>query len=218
MSCRLFLFDLDGTVADTAPDLVRAANLVRTVRGLDPLPDSILRPMASRGAPGLIGTCFGIQKTDPSFPALRDEFLRNYEAGMTVDSRPFPGILEMLAELRAAGIRTGIVTNKYTHLARKLAAGLDLSSRFDIILGSDADRCAMKPAPDSLLTAAEALGIAPADALYAGDDPRDVQAAHASGMPCAAVRWGYLASDPETWDADIVVSEPRELAVWALSR
>ncbi|MGN1150424.1 MAG: HAD family hydrolase, partial [Sutterella sp.] len=77
MSCRLFLFDLDGTIADTAPDLVRAANLVRTVRGLDPLPDTILRPMASRGAPGLIGTCFGIQKTDPAFPALRDEFLRN---------------------------------------------------------------------------------------------------------------------------------------------
>lgn len=217
MPAKLFLFDLDGTLIDTAPDLVHAANLVRTVRGLPALPFEEMRPLASRGAPGLIGHAFNITKTDERFPALRDEFLENYRQSMTALSRPFDGIIPMLDTLRAAGIKVGIVTNKYERLALALVHGLHLTSHFDIILGSDSYGCAMKPAPDSFFTAAKKLGISLSETLYAGDDPRDVDGAHAAGIPCAAVRWGYLPSNPDTWRAEFVADTPHQLVTWALA-
>ena len=186
MTIRLFLFDLDGTLVDTAPDLALAVNMVRTARGIAPLPEEELRPYASRGAPGLLGKAMGIGRDDPAFLALRTEFLDNYAAHMTDRSRPFEGVPVMLEALRAAGIRTGVVTNKVEHLALRLTDNLGLDGQLDVVLGSDSEGCAMKPAPDSLLTAARLTGVHVTDILYAGDDPRDVAAAHAAGMPCAA--------------------------------
>lgn len=216
MACKLFLFDLDGTVVDTAPDLAEAANAVRTARGIAPLPIEDLRPFASRGAPGLLGKAMGVKKTDADFPALRDEFLANYALGMTVRSAMFEGVGEMLGGLRKAGIRIGIVTNKYEHLALKLVEGLGIAERFDIVLGSDSEGCAMKPAPDSLLRAAALLDVPVSEILYAGDDPRDIEAAHRAGMPAAACRWGYWSVSPDECGADIVATHPSELVDWAL--
>ena len=159
MTIRLFLFDLDGTLVDTAPDLALAVNMVRTARGIAPLPEEELRPYASRGAPGLLGKAMGIGRDDPAFLALRTEFLDNYAAHMTDRSRPFEGVPVMLEALRAAGIRTGVVTNKVEHLALRLTDNLGLDGQLDVVLGSDSEGCAMKPAPDSLLTAARLTGV-----------------------------------------------------------
>ena len=146
MTIRLFLFDLDGTLVDTAPDLALAVNMVRTARGIAPLPEEELRPYASRGAPGLLGKAMGIGRDDPAFLALRTEFLDNYAAHMTDRSRPFEGVPVMLEALRAAGIRTGVVTNKVEHLALRLTDNLGLDGQLDVVLGSDSEGCAMKAA------------------------------------------------------------------------
>lgn len=215
MTARLFLFDLDGTLIDTAPDLALAVNMVRTARGIAPLPEAELRPFASKGAPGLLRKAMNITQDDPDFPILRTEFLDNYAAHIADRSRAFEGVTTMLDALRAAGIRTGIVTNKVEHLAIRLTSALGVDHKLDIVLGSDSKGCAMKPAPDSLITAARMLGIPTIQTLYAGDDPRDVQAAHAAGMPCAACAWGYALTPPETWDADFVAHTPADLATWA---
>ena len=215
MTARLFLFDLDGTLVDTAPDLALAVNMVRTARGMVPLPEPELRPFASKGAPGLLRKAMNITQDDPDFPILRTEFLDNYAAHMADRSRAFEDVTTMLDALRAAGIRTGIVTNKVEHLAIRLTSALGLNHKLDIVLGSDSKGCAMKPAPDSLSTAARMLGIPTDQTLYAGDDPRDVQAAHAAGMPCAACAWGYALTPPETWNADFVAHSPADLAAWA---
>ncbi len=216
MTIRLFLFDLDGTLVDTAPDLALAVNMVRTARSIPPLSEEDLRPYASKGAPGLLGKAMGIDRNDSEFPSLRKEFLDNYAAHMTDRSRPFDGIEAMLDALRTAGIRTGVVTNKVEHLAIRLTGDLGLGTKLDIVLGSDSPGCAMKPAPDSLLTAARQLDIPVTDILYAGDDPRDVAAAHAAGMPCAACAWGYALTPPETWNADFVAQTPADIFTWAM--
>ena len=215
MTVRVFLFDLDGTLVDTAPDLVRATNLVRTDRGLPALPDKVLRPMASKGAPGLIETAFSITPEDSDFPALKREFLTNYQRDLAQASLPFDGITDLLDQLRAQGMMTGIFTNKYIELADSLIDRLHLRRYFDLILGSNSEGCAMKPAPDAFFRAAELLNVPPQEMLYAGDDPRDVIAAHAAGLRCAAVRWGYLDSDPKTWNADFIADTPQDLLNWA---
>lgn len=216
MRYQTFLFDLDGTLVDTAPDLAAAANRVRTVRGLPPIPEAELRPYASQGAPGLLGKAMSVSNTDPSFSELRAEFLANYQSAMTVHSRTFTGIIELLDRLRAHGIKTGVVTNKYFHLAEALVKDLGLSDRLDLILGSNSESCAMKPAPDSLLTAARQLQVQPQTILYAGDDPRDIQAAHHAGMLAASIQWGYGLTDPHTWEADFVAEKPLDLYLWIL--
>lgn len=215
MNVRLFLFDLDGTLVDTSPDLALAVNMVRTARGIAPLPEKELRPYASKGAPGLLGKAMNISRSDPAFPVLRAEFLDNYAAHMTDHSRPFEGVTAMLDALRCAGVRTGVVTNKVEHLALRLTSALGLDRKLNIVLGNDSEGCAMKPAPDSLITAARLLGVHTTQILYAGDDPRDVQAAHAAGMQCAACTWGYALTPPETWDADFIAHSPADLAAWA---
>ena len=163
-----------------------------------------------------LGKAMGIGRDDPAFLALRTEVLDNYAAHMTDRSRPFEGVPVMLEALRAAGIRTGVVTNKVEHLALRLTDNLGLDGQLDVVLGSDSEGCAMKPAPDSLLTAARLTGVHVTDILYAGDDPRDVAAAHAAGMPCAACTWGYAVTPPESWGADLVAHSPAELATWAV--
>ncbi len=208
---RAVLFDLDGTFADTAPDLSYAINRMREARGLPPLPLATTRPVASLGARGLLNTGFGIGPDHADYPALREEFLAIYEANICRETRLFPGIGELLEAIEKRGLRWGIVTNKAERLARLLLDRLQVAPRAACIVGGDTT-ARFKPHPDPLLAACKALHEEPRACLYVGDDLRDVEAGHAAGMKAAAVRWGYLnGGDPEQWNADWIVAQPREL-------
>ena len=213
---RAILFDLDGTLADTAPDMVRTVNAMRVSRSLDPVALEIVRPHVSKGARGMIGAAFGITPEHAQFAAMREEFLAIYAENLCVDTRLFPGMDEVLDRLEGRGLAWGVVTNKFERLARSVMDGLGLASRSAVIVGGDT--CARaKPFPDPLLHAAEQLSLKPATVLYVGDDERDVQAARAAGMPVLAAGYGYLGDGPEParWGADGVVASPAEIGRWA---
>jgi phosphoglycolate phosphatase len=209
MSSKAILFDFDGTLADTAADLVRPVNRLRTARGLPQLPLASLRPFASAGARGLIGAGLGIQPDHPEFTALRDSFLEHYAAEICVDTRLFPGMEELLAAIEARGIRWGIVTNKSTSLTRLLVKTLGLETRAACVVCGDTTPH-LKPHPASLLHAAKEISLAPLDCVYLGDDLRDVQAARAAGMRSVAVEWGY-GEGLAAWQADAIISRPMDL-------
>ncbi|MGI9142505.1 MAG: phosphoglycolate phosphatase [Fluviibacter sp.] len=206
------LFDLDGTVADTAPDLAYAANSLRLADGVPPLPVEILRPLASQGARGLLKEAVGLTPDDPGFEHARLRFLSYYENNLCVHTRLFPGIPQLLDGIEARGLPWGIVTNKVEFFAQPLMQKLGLAERCAITVGGDTTPNT-KPAPDPLLHAAKAINVAPEACLYVGDDLRDVQAAHAAGMTSVAVRWGYLGDGPpiEKWQAHHVVRTPKDL-------
>jgi len=206
------LFDLDGTFADTAPDLGRALNRMRAERGFEPLPIGILRAHASSGARGLLKVGFDLVPESEGYQAVRDRFLELYQENLFVDTRLFDGIPELLAIIEARGLPWGIVTNKAKRLAEPLLEKLGMDRRAACIVSGDSTPH-IKPHPASLLRAAELLSLPPEQCLYVGDDLRDVQAARAAGMRFAAAGWGYLGdgADPGLWDADAVVSDPREV-------
>lgn len=204
----LVLFDFDGTLADTAPDLAAAANLQRTARGLEPLPYEALRPVASQGARGLLRVALGLMPEDEEFPAARDQFLKDYAIAMYEQSRLFDGIPELLSEIEAAGLSWGIVTNKIARLAEPLIASLPMNPA--VVVSGDTTPHA-KPHPEPLLHAARQAGFAPEDCIYIGDDLRDIQAGHAAGMPTIAAGWGYCGDTPPvTWQADLVCERPQD--------
>ncbi len=210
---RLVLFDLDGTLADTAPDLVAPINAMRLAKGMEAMPFARLRPHASAGARGLIGAGLGVTKDDPEFEALKADFLARYEDAMTVQTRLFDGMGELLDRIERAGIPWGIVSNKVERYVRRVVAALGLQHRAATVVGGDT-AARPKPFPDPLLHALEQTRTAAADALYVGDDLRDLQAARAAGMPMIAAAYGYvgLESPPEQWGADAVVAGPAEIA------
>lgn len=203
------LFDLDGTLADTAPDLAAALNRMRTDRGLEPLPLDPLRRMASSGARGLVGVGFGLKPGDPDYEAHRVEFLANYEAALHVHTRLFDGVAELLAGLEALPRRWGVVTNKASRFTDPLARSIGFTGRAACVVSGDTTPHP-KPHPAPLLHAAGLCGVAPERCLYVGDDLRDVQAGRAAGMRTLAVTWGYLgAGEPPTaWGADAVIDAP----------
>jgi phosphoglycolate phosphatase len=205
-------FDLDGTLADTAPDLAAAANRLVVERGLPPVAYEKLRPVASHGARGLIGAAFGKSPEDPEFPTLRDTFLDYYEADIAVHTRLFDGMDEVLARLEAAGIRWGIVTNKIARFTVPLVAAIGLAPRASAVVSGDTTAHA-KPHPAPLLHAAEVSGVAPARCLYVGDDLRDIQAGKAAGMATVTAAYGYCGDGepPEAWGADYLIRHPAEL-------
>lgn len=207
---RAILFDLDGTLADTAPDLAAAANKLRTDRGLDAVPYARLRPVASHGARGLVGVAFGLAPGEPGFEELRTEFLANYEAALVVHSRLFDGVPELLEQLRERGIAWGVVTNKMDRYTRPLIPRIGLGHAACVIAGDTTPHA--KPHPEPLFEAARRIGLSPAECWYVGDDLRDMQAAQAAGMVSVAAGWGYCGdSDPVTWQADHVAAAPGEL-------
>ena len=208
---RAVLFDLDGTFADTAPDLGRAVNQMRAARGMKPVALSETRRVTSLGARGLLSVGFGMSPDHPDYAAMRDEFLQIYENNLCCDTRLFPGIAELVDRLEADGLRWGIVTNKAERFALPLMQKLGYSARAGCIIGGDTTG-QMKPHPAPLLAAATILGLLPARCIYVGDDERDIKAGKAAGMRTVAVRFGYLnGSDPDAWNADHVVDQPFDI-------
>ncbi|MVW72355.1 HAD-IA family hydrolase [Bordetella sp. 15P40C-2] len=210
----LILFDFDGTLADTAPDLVAAANRQRTRRGMEPLPYEELRPVASQGARGLLRVALGFLPDHPDYEAARLQFLADYAAGSTQHSRLFPGIAELLAGIRERGLAWGIVTNKVTHLTLPIVEFLGLNEHSATVVCGDTTAHA-KPHPLPLQHAAQQAGFPTNRCVYVGDDLRDIQAAHAAGMPAVAAAYGYLGQDEDVtaWAADGLAESPD--ALWA---
>ena len=209
------LFDLDGTLADTAGDLAGAVNRVRRERGLVPMPVASMRRYASAGARGLLFAGMGITPEDAEFPALRDAFLLHYETCLSETTRLFAGVGRLLDTLEARGLAWGIVTNKAARFTNPVVAALKLDSRAGTIVSGDTTPHP-KPHPEPLLHAARALDVPPARCVYVGDDLRDVQAGIAAGMPTLVARWGYLGTgEPhENWPATGGADRPLDLLDW----
>lgn len=205
------LFDLDGTLADTAPDLAAALNHVRAQHALEALPLDVLRPMASHGARGLLAVGMQVTVDDPRYPALKDAFLARYLTAIRVHTTLFDGVSTLIEHLHKAAIPWGIVTNKLSTYTTPLVAQLPWPYPPGCIISGDT-AAHPKPAPDPLLYAANQLRVAPEHCLYVGDDLRDMQSARAAGMCAIAAAYGYCGhSEPENWDADAIISHPLDL-------
>jgi len=209
------LFDLDGTLIDSAPDLAGAANDLRAVHGLPPLAVESLRPMVGAGARGMVGLAFGVKPGDDAYDGLRAAFLQRYAERMLEATRVFDDMASVLDELDQAGMPWGIVTNKAMHLAEPIVAGLGLAPRSRVLVGGDSTPYA-KPHPQPLFEAARRMGADPQRCVYVGDDLRDIQAGRAAGMAALAAAWGYLGQgEPvEAWGADAVMNRPDALLKW----
>jgi phosphoglycolate phosphatase len=216
---RGVLFDLDGTLADSAPDLAAALNRVRADEGLAPVGVDTLRVHASTGARGLLLAGMQVSTDHPRYLALRDAFLAHYADGLAVHTRLFDGVAAMLDALEARGLAWGIVTNKATRYTEPVTAHLGLAARAGTIVSGDTTPHA-KPHPAPLLAAAEALALPPADCVYVGDDLRDIDAGRAAGMATLVARWGYLGpgATPDRWPADGWLDHPRDLVAWLDAR
>ena len=211
MNSKAVLFDFDGTLADTAPDLAAAINRMRTDLGEEPMPIERLRPFASAGARGLVFASFGVKAEDPEYTALREEFLEVYAETCCSTTKLFPGVGELLEELRRRELRWGVVTNKSTRFTERIIAHLDL--RPDCVACGDTTPH-LKPHPAPLLHAADQLKLDPRACCYLGDDLRDMKAARAAGMRPIAVDWGYHHPDnggPGTWEAEAVIAHPLDM-------
>jgi len=206
------LFDLDGTLIDSAPDLGAAADKMRTDRGLASLPLADYRPMAGAGARGMIGVAFGLTPDHADFVALREEFFVNYEACMTERTYAFEGVAEMIAKISSAGLKWGVVTNKSQRFTLPLTRQMPLFGTAQTIVSGDTTPHA-KPHPAPLLEAARQLGVEPARCVYVGDDERDIVAGRAAGMPTVAAAYGYLGATADTlgWKADATIVSPAAL-------
>lgn len=206
------LFDLDGTLADTAPDLGYALNQQRIARGLPELPIESVRSHASSGARGLLKIGFDIGPDAAGYEAMRDEFLEIYEKNLARSSDLFPGVASLLAQIEQRGMPWGIVTNKAERFTFPLLRALGLLDRSGVVICGDTTPHA-KPHPAPMHAAAAKLGVAATECIYVGDDERDVQAGQAAGMPVIVARYGYLGNGkpPESWGADGHIDSPMEL-------
>lgn len=209
---KAVLFDLDGTFADTAPDLAAALNHVRATRQLPPLPFEVLRPQSSHGSPGLLKTGFGIEPGAPDYDALRDIFLEYYASNICKFTTLFNGIKELIDSLDKLDMPWGIVTNKPHIYTIPLMDALGYAKRASCLISGDT--CAnAKPHPEPMLKACEIIGVAPEHCLYLGDDLRDMQAANAVAMRGVIANYGYIAADAQTdsWGAHALINHPMEL-------
>jgi phosphoglycolate phosphatase len=209
---RLVLFDLDGTLLDTAPDLGLALNLQRQRHGLPPLPQARIRPYASHGSKGLLSVGFGLTPEHADFGDMREEYLAIYDEVMTQSPTLFEGMRELLGAIEHKGLRWGIVTNKPRRFTIPILKKIGLEGRAAcVICGDDAPRA--KPHPDTLLLACELTGMRVDECLYVGDAERDIQAGRAAGMRTVVSLYGYIddADRPHEWEADHAIQQPMEL-------
>lgn len=206
---RVVLFDLDGTLIDSAGDLGAAADRMRLARGLAPLPGAQYRPRAGSGARGMLAAAFGIGPDHADFGTLKDEFLDHYERCMMDTTRPFDGVATLVEELDRRGLAWGVVTNKAARFAEPLTRAFDLFGRSAVLVCGDTTPHT-KPHPAPLLEAARRIGVAPGACVYVGDDHRDVLAGKAAGMATVAAGYGYLGQvpDPLQWGADAAIYSP----------
>ncbi|WP_354338459.1 HAD-IA family hydrolase [Variovorax paradoxus] len=209
---KAVLFDLDGTLIDSAPDLGAAADKMRTDRGLDSYPLERYRPMAGAGARGMLGVAFGITPESPEFPELREEFFVTYERRMLLNTQVFDGIQVLIDALRERGLLWGVVTNKSMRFTDPLTRAIPLFASAGAVVSGDTTPFA-KPHPEPLYEAARRLGVASRACIYVGDDERDIIAGRAAGMRTVAATYGYMGTqaDSALWQADASISSPLEL-------
>ena len=213
MSVKAVLFDLDGTLVDTAPDLGGALNLLLRRYDKAELPLSRSRPLVSMGARGMLEIGFGLKPMHTEYEAMKTEYLQLYEANLCRATRLFDGMDDLLCALEKRAIPWGIVTNKHSRFTLPLLAALNLDGRAQCIISGDSVP-QPKPHPSGLLAAAERLNMAPsADIVYVGDDERDIQAALAATMTPIVARYGYLGNGnpPAKWGANLYIDSPLEL-------
>ncbi|MEY2621392.1 MAG: hypothetical protein RIT26_1212 [Pseudomonadota bacterium] len=206
------LFDLDGTLIDSAPDLGAAADQMRVDRGLPSLPLEGYRHMAGAGARGMLSIAFGMTPDHPEFGDYKEEFFRNYERRMTQLTRAFDGVAQMLQALQQRGLTWGIVTNKSSRFTDPLVRQMALLSPAAVVISGDTTPHA-KPHPEPLFEAARRLSLDPTRCWYVGDDERDIVAGRAAGMLTCAATYGYLGAvaDWQAWGADDAIDHPQGL-------
>lgn len=212
MALRAVLFDMDGTLLDTAPDFVAVCQAMRSARELPPADEQRIRDVVSGGARAMVSATFNLEVGSEGFETLRLEFLERYRDHCAVLSKPFDGMLELLGDIEASRLIWGVATNKPVIFAEPIMQQLNLAERSSVLVCPD-HVPRSKPAPDMLLLACEKIGVAPQDTLFIGDDARDIEAGRAAGCKTAAVTYGYIHPDdnPRHWGADVVVDHPLEL-------
>jgi phosphoglycolate phosphatase len=215
ITSRCVLFDLDGTLLDTAPDMAGALNELLAERGAPGLAYDRVRPHVSNGSLALIQLGFGIQADDPGFETLRERFLALYLARVARETRLFDGMERLLLRLESAARPWGVVTNKPARLTEPLLEALGLTSRAGAVVSGDS-AARSKPHPDPLILASEIIGVPPEECLYIGDARRDIEAGREAGMRTLAAAFGYILPDdpPEQWGADGIVWDPGDIEVW----
>lgn len=212
MGIRAVLFDMDGTLLDTAPDFIAVVQAMRTTRGDAPVPAKQVQAVISGGARAMVSVAFDLSTDTLEFEALRLEFLERYQGHCTVHTRPFTGITELLAYIEQNALLWGIVTNKPLHFAEPIMQALALHERSKVLICPDHVQRS-KPDPEPMLLACHKLGLLPQEVLFIGDDRRDVQSGQAAGCHTAAVTWGYIHPEdcPADWNADFLVDHPEQL-------
>lgn len=211
----LVLFDLDGTLVDSAPDLCASLNRIRRSENLAPLPYNVLREYAGSGARGLLKIGFDITDQDPRFPELKERFLSDYQNHCAEKVCCFDGIEQTLEEIEQAGWQWGVVTNKFSNFTVPIMKKLGLYNRACVIISGD-ETGKLKPHPDNMLVALNKMRALPQETPYVGDDIRDSKVAQTLGMPFAAATWGYLRQDfpIDEWHTHLVAHHPQELIGW----
>ncbi len=213
MNIQAVLFDLDGTLIDSAPDLAAAVDSMRISRGMESLPYELYRKVAGFGARGLLGVAFDMHPEHADYESYCVEFLNNYEQGLARQTHIFDGVVDILNTLRAHSMPWGIVTNKAKRFAEPLATKIPELHDAAVLISGDTTAHS-KPHPEPLLEAARRMGVSANKCLYVGDDQRDIQAADAAGMFSMAALWGYGQAKLDGWGAQIVVQRPQEVVAW----
>ena len=212
MRLRAVLFDMDGTLLDSAPDFIAVAQAMRQARGLEPVPDQQIRDVVSGGARAMVLGAFDVDPLSEEFESLRLEFLDRYQDQCAIATHLYDGMAELLDDIEKARLLWGVVTNKPLRFAEPIMQRLNLASRSAVLVCPD-HVSKSKPDPEPMVLACSQLGLDPASVLFVGDDLRDIESGRAAGSKTAAVRYGYIHPDdnPDHWGADVVVDHPLQL-------